>query len=156
MGLNCIFMATVLMFVSSLQKLFSQNGRTDMCGKENKNANIWQYNVKCTFSILIKKFMNDISDNNFLSSGQQGHLWCQRRQTAVCSADVFSSMLIDEGHFWNKLHICNYFETVVSKWGKLVLRGGEHGTFWKRYVQLLFVLCCCQSPSCIWSIMDII
>jgi hypothetical protein len=76
---------------------------------------------------LCKQFMNGVSDNNILSSGWQGYLWCQRRQTAVCSTDVFqevcSSALIDKGHFWKKLHVCNYFLTVVSKRGKLVLEG---------------------------------
>jgi hypothetical protein len=142
----------------SLLKLFSQNDWTDMCGKEKKDANMQQFNVKFTVSILVNNswmrcltitFFRQVSKVTFDVS----------RQTVVCSADVFkevcSSTLFYEGHFWNKLHACNYFQTVVSKWGKLVLRGAEHGTFWKRYIQLLFVLCCYQSLSCIGSIMDI-
>ena len=116
-----------------------------MCGRENKDANMQQCNVKCTFSILVNdSWMRFLTITLFPQVSKV--TFDVRRQTALCSADVFkevcSTMLIDEGHFWNKLHFCNYFQTVLSKWGKLVLRGAEHGTFWKRYIQLLFVLCC--------------
>jgi hypothetical protein len=51
--LNCLFsIATLLIFVSHFPAKVIQNGSTDMCIKESKDANWQQCYILCTFSIL--------------------------------------------------------------------------------------------------------